>query len=652
MSIIKKLTAGCLAVLMLAGGAVLPDGVLSDMDTAVVASAATTSPYSGKNEVFDGKNTGYNVNCKHYKYNNSNYQSIPMIDTFVNAITNSATLKKSGVNYANIYIGQSYYNSDTKKNIINSYVDSYFVSRLKTIEDANIKIGLIWNSCAYRPCASDTVYQEAESVYNAYKKIKAAGVTVDLPIFYAMEFIPDESYGAKYNTQAALNFYNRLRTLGYKGEFGIYFSSGGISSQVDINTVLNQAVKYGWCVWEAAYDNYPSNPTYQNYSTIHQYDGSPDGKICYRNYPNRVNGIIDCISDLDMAFVERPTDISGSISLSGTNQNTVACNGVSGVDGYRFIVTYKNGKIVPFDQMTTQKGANFFTATDDMKSITIKTLKVDKYGFVAESLKGVSTPASWHSASISSCSVSIPKTSYVYTGSAIKPAVTVKYNGKTLKSGTDYTVSYKNNKAVGTATITVTGKGDYSGTKTRTFSIVNKAISTVKVQYTTGYAYTGLAIKPNITVTGNDGKTLKKDTDYTVSYSNNINIGSSAKITVKGKGSYIGSKTITFTIKPKMPSYKAVQNSKGILFTWETPAEISELSASVKKNIGYEIMWSKNKDFSDAKTANLTSATFTSYNTNVQGFLTSGTWYVKCRAYIKVGNNSYGNWSSKTVTIK
>lgn len=421
--------------------------------------------------------------------------------------------------------------------------------------------------------------------------------------------------------------------------------------------MLNQAVKYGWCVWEAAYDNYnnglPSNPAYQNYSTIHQYDGSPDGITCYRNYPNRVNGIIDSISDLDMAFIKRPTDISGSISLTGTNQNTVACNGVSGVNGYRFIVTYKNGKIVPFDQMTTQKGANFFHATDDMKAITIKTLKVDKYGFVAESLKGVSTPTSWHSASISSCSVSIPKTSYIYTGSAIKPAVTVKYNGKTLKSGTDYTVSYKNNTKVGTAAITVTGKGNYSGTKTRTFSIVNKAVSTVKVQYTTGYAYTGKAIKPNVTVKGNDGKTLKNGTDYTVSYSNNTNIGSSAKITVKGKNGYTGSKTITFTIKPKMPSnYKAKQNGKGILFTWDTPAEISKLSSSVKKNIGYEIMWSKNKDFSGAKTANLQSATATSYNTSSQGVLTNGTWYVKCRAYIKVGNNNYGNWSSKTVIIK
>lgn len=60
------------------------------------------------------------------------------------------------------------------------------------------------------------------------------------------------------------------------------------------------------------------------------------------------------------------------------------------------------------------------------------------------------------------------------TGEALKPSVTVKDGSKTLKKGTDYTVTYKNNKAVGTATVTVTGKGGYSGTKFLAFQIVPK----------------------------------------------------------------------------------------------------------------------------------------------------------------------------------
>ena len=59
-----------------------------------------------------------------------------------------------------------------------------------------------------------------------------------------------------------------------------------------------------------------------------------------------------------------------------------------------------------------------------------------------------------------------------YTGGALTPAPTVKLNGVTLKSGKDYTVSYRNNTNVGTATVAVTGKGAYSGTKSATFRIV------------------------------------------------------------------------------------------------------------------------------------------------------------------------------------
>ena len=72
------------------------------------------------------------------------------------------------------------------------------------------------------------------------------------------------------------------------------------------------------------------------------------------------------------------------------------------------------------------------------------------------------------------------ESAYVYTGKAIKPTVTVK-NGKTkLKSGTHYTVSYKNNKNVGKATITVKGKGSYTGTVNKYFYISPKAVTNLK----------------------------------------------------------------------------------------------------------------------------------------------------------------------------
>ena len=58
-----------------------------------------------------------------------------------------------------------------------------------------------------------------------------------------------------------------------------------------------------------------------------------------------------------------------------------------------------------------------------------------------------------------------------YTGSAIEPKVTVKDGGRVLAEGTDYTVAYANNTAVGTATVTITGMDNYTGTRTVTFAI-------------------------------------------------------------------------------------------------------------------------------------------------------------------------------------
>ncbi|MGN1340875.1 MAG: hypothetical protein ACI4WS_11330 [Oscillospiraceae bacterium] len=97
--------------------------------------------------------------------------------------------------------------------------------------------------------------------------------------------------------------------------------------------------------------------------------------------------------------------------------------------------------------------------------------------------------------------------SRVYTGKTIKPAVTVKNGSVKLVSGTDYTVSYKNNKSIGTSTITITGKGNYTGTKRISFKIIPGTTS-VSVKNSDG--------KLNLSwnkVTGADGYQINYSTD-------------------------------------------------------------------------------------------------------------------------------------------
>lgn len=147
--------------------------------------------------------------------------------------------------------------------------------------------------------------------------------------------------------------------------------------------------------------------------------------------------------------------------------------------------------------------------------------------------------------------VSLDKGAYAYTGSQIQPTVTVKDGATTLKKDTDYTVAYGANNTVGTkvGTVTITGKGDYSGTIEKKFNITAKALTANMVQPIASQSYTGSPIVPKLTV--KDGETaLSKDTDYTVEYQNNLNAGT-ATVTVTGKGNYSDSVSKTFTIEPK-----------------------------------------------------------------------------------------------------
>ena len=152
--------------------------------------------------------------------------------------------------------------------------------------------------------------------------------------------------------------------------------------------------------------------------------------------------------------------------------------------------------------------------------------------------------------SISSCTVTLSGTSFEYTGSAIQPTVTVKNGSTTLVNGTDYSVSYSSNTNVGTATVTATGKGNYTGTISKTFTITAKKISDCTMTLSaTSFDYTGSAIQPTVTVK-NGSTTLVNGTDYTLSYSNNTNIGT-ATVTATGKGKYTGTISKTFTIGMK-----------------------------------------------------------------------------------------------------
>ena len=151
-------------------------------------------------------------------------------------------------------------------------------------------------------------------------------------------------------------------------------------------------------------------------------------------------------------------------------------------------------------------------------------------------------------ADLTKTTISLSASSFIYDGAEKKPAITIKAGKKQLTLNKDYTISYKNNTNVGTASVTVTGKGNYTGTISKSFTIAATNLSTADVKLSAAsFTYNGKAFTPSVTVTCN-GKVLTNGTDYSVAYTNNINAGTS-RVTITGIGAYSGVKTVTFRIK-------------------------------------------------------------------------------------------------------
>ena len=120
------------------------------------------------------------------------------------------------------------------------------------------------------------------------------------------------------------------------------------------------------------------------------------------------------------------------------------------------------------------------------------------------------------------------------------PSVNVTYDNVSLKQDVNYTLtSTKDENGV---TVTINGQGDYTGSTSKTFI----PISSLNIKCKS-IAYTGSEVKPEVTVQSDVG-TLKENVDYSLSYSNNKNVGEDAVVTIKGLKNYYGTKDVKFQI--------------------------------------------------------------------------------------------------------
>ena len=316
---------------------------------------------------------------------------------------------------------------------------------------------------------------------------------------------------------------------------------------------------------------------------------------------------------------------------------SATCTTAGKTDGSHCSVCNTVIKVQTVINATGHKSSGWIT--DKAASIGVKGSKHKECTVCKKVLETAEIPA-LSRISISKASVTLSTSTYAYDGKAKKPGVKVKLNGKTLKNGTDYTVSYSNNTKVGTAKVTITGKGNYTGSVSKTYSIKNN-FKKATVSGISTKAFTGKNITQSITVKYN-GKTLKNGTDYTVSYSNNKSIGT-ATVKITGKGSYTGTITKTFKINPaKQEIQKLTAKSKAFFVDWAQKGSAT----------GYEIQYATNSKFTSAKKVTITNKK--TDKITVSKLSGKKKYYVRVRSYTTVkGTKYYGAWSaSKSVTTK
>ena len=182
--------------------------------------------------------------------------------------------------------------------------------------------------------------------------------------------------------------------------------------------------------------------------------------------------------------------------------------------------------------------------------------------------------------------------------------------------------------------------------KTLSTTVIPKA-SSIKLK-ATSLTYNGKVRTPKVIVNDRTGKTLVKNTDYTVSYAKGRKYVGKYAVKITFKGKYSGTKTLYFTIKPKATSISSLKaGSKKFTVKWKKQAT---------QTTGYQVQYSASSKFSKAKT--VTVGKNTTVSKKISKLSGKKKYYVRVRTYktVKINGKSiriYSGWSkAKAVTTK
>lgn len=249
--------------------------------------------------------------------------------------------------------------------------------------------------------------------------------------------------------------------------------------------------------------------------------------------------------------------------------------------------------------------------------------------------------------SISGMALSVSQDLFIYDGTAKRPLVTVKDGNRTLSQIIDYTVEYRDNVKAGTASVVVTGKGTYSGSITKTFTIkgYDQTVSTKFTRYTKYPTSNSFNLAASASGDGN-GFTYRSSNESVVKVSplGTVEIVGTgiATITVATTGTTKydpASKTVTVTVKP----------NKAVISRAYSPAS-GKLKVAIKKAPGvtkYQVKYGRNGSYKNFYYKYSTNPNYMTQAKTFKGLDNGKAYFVKVRAYKTMddGTKVWGNWS-------
>lgn len=381
--------------------------------------------------------------------------------------------------------------------------------------------------------------------------------------------------------------------------------------------------------------------------------GNPKTDAAVYDWTNRA--VTNVTSDYDFSWSgNNQLTIKKGMETLGTYQYTI----VTPVIGNIGAVSYTGSGICPKVSVTVNGGA-----LQNQKDYIVEYSNNVNPGTAKVVIKGIGNYAGTmektftiQKGNLANLTATLAAGQYEYDGTAKTPEVIISNAGNILAVGKDYTVTYKNNTNPGQATVTITGIGNYQGSKTLNFTIVPGKPSSLKLSKGTGktlsfswkkqtgasgyevslYKGSSKVKTANTTKTTYQFSKLKTNTQYTFQVR--------AYKTINGSKKYgsVSSKLVVKTAANAPTGLKITAGSKSASLTWKKTSGVT----------GYEIYMSSKQKSGFKKVATVKSASKVKYTK--KKLTSKKTYYFKIRSYTtKNGQKSYSSYTSvKKVKIK